>query len=78
MMTGRKGELFMLDLSFAGWALLGILPVIGWAVNVWNLPYFETTYALYYEQLSGRSIGGDRGYNPGFRNGNDYDNSIWM
>ena len=54
MMDGRKGELFMLDLSFLGWQLLANLTVIGWAVQVWTVPYLGMTYALYYEYLCGK------------------------
>lgn len=54
MMAGRKWDLFLLDLSFVGWALLTMLPAIGWLVQIWTTPYFSTTYALYYEQLAGR------------------------
>ena len=53
MMAGRKWDLFLLDLSFLGWAMLTVFPVIGWLVQIWTTPYFATTYALYYEQLAG-------------------------
>ena len=72
MMAGRKWDLFLLDLSFLGWAMLSIFPVIGWVVQIWTTPYFATTYALYYEQLAGH-------YDPSsdyvnFRN----DHSEWL
>lgn len=51
LMNGHKGELFMLDLSFIGWWLLSILPVVGWLVNIWFLPFYKITMALYYRQL---------------------------
>ena len=54
MMDGKKGELFILDLSFIGWQLLAGLSVIGWAVQIWTVPYLGMTYALYYEYLCGR------------------------
>jgi len=54
MMVGHKFELFKLQLSFFGWSLLASLPYIGYAVQVWTLPYISMTYALYYERLSGR------------------------
>ena len=54
MMDGRKGELFLLDLSFLGWRLLEGMAVIGWAVQVWTVPYLGMTYALYYEYLCGK------------------------
>ena len=47
LMRGHKAELFVLDLSFIGWALLSIIPF----VSVYTLPYTESTYALYYDQL---------------------------
>lgn len=53
LMQGRKWELFTLDLSFFGWAMLAVIPVIGWIVEIWNTPYFATTYALYYQELAG-------------------------
>ena len=49
MMSGRKGELFVLDLSFIGWSLLCILPF----VSVWVAPYMEVTYCNYYQALCG-------------------------
>lgn len=47
MMNGRKGELFMLDLSFLGWMLLTTFPF----VIVWVKPYTEITYVNYYLAL---------------------------
>lgn len=55
IMVGHKLELFKLQLSFIGWGLLASLPYFGYAVQVWSLPYISMTYALYYEQLSGRA-----------------------
>lgn len=54
MMNGHKGDLFLLDLSFIGWTILGIVPIIGYAVQLYTLPYFRLTYTLYYEGLCGR------------------------
>lgn len=56
MMKGHKWELFVLDLSFIGWNLLTMLPVVGYAVQIWTVPYIRMTWALYYEKLSGRDI----------------------
>ena len=85
LMTGRKWELFMLDLSFFGWALLGVVPVIGWIVEIWNTPYFATTYALYYEAVTGHGSAQNRGYGgyggyggDGYNNYSDYNNSDWL
>ncbi|MFB0920718.1 MAG: DUF975 family protein [Oscillospiraceae bacterium] len=39
MMTGRKGELFVLDLSFLGWALLTLFPFVTiWVTLIPRLP----------------------------------------
>lgn len=54
MMDGKKAELFKLDLSFIGWKFLANFTVIGWAVQVWTVPYLGMTYALYYEYLCGK------------------------
>lgn len=63
MMNGKKGELFLLDLSFIGWKLLANLTVIGWAVQIWTVPYLGMTYALYYEYLCSRApLGEERMY----------------
>lgn len=51
LMRGHKAELFSLDLSFIGWMLLSMLPVIGYLVNIWFAPFYKITQALYYRQL---------------------------
>lgn len=51
MMAGHKAELFMLDLSFIGWSLLTLLPLLGWAAQVWLSVYSGSCYAMYYDQL---------------------------
>lgn len=51
MMYGHKWELFVTDLSFLGWALLAVF-TCGIGV-LWLLPYTMTTYANYYNVLSG-------------------------
>ena len=49
MMTGHKWELFLLYLSFIGWALLCILTLfIGY---LWLEPYMQMTTVKFYEQL---------------------------
>lgn len=58
MMRGHKMELFKLQMSFLGWYLLAALPTLGYAAQVWTIPYTATTYALYYERLAY----GDRQY----------------
>ena len=48
MMDGYKWKLFVLQLSFLGWALLGILTLcIGY---LWLVPYIQTTMAAFYEE----------------------------
>lgn len=49
MMEGHKMRLFLLDLSFIGWALLSILTLgIG---MFWLQPYVSTAHAAFYEDL---------------------------
>ena len=63
MMQGHKKELFVLDLSFFGWAMLSIFPF----VSVWIAPYMQITYANYYLALLGLqnfSAPGMPGMNP--------------
>ena len=53
MMEGNKMKLFLLDLSFIGWILLGILSLgIG---MFWILPYYYSSRAKFYEELKSRS-----------------------
>lgn len=56
MMKGHKGELFLLDLSFLGWYILGRFPIFGFAVRVWSTPYIATVKTLFYERLLGRNV----------------------
>lgn len=56
MMNGHKMELFKLDLSFLGWYLLEMIPYVGYAVQVWTVPYVGMTKALYYETLLGSNV----------------------
>lgn len=51
---GHKGELFALDLSFIGWALL--YPLTFGLVSIYVVPYINTTKALYYENFRLRFI----------------------
>jgi len=62
MMQGRKGELFVLDLSFFGWYLLTAIPL----VSIWVAPYTQLTYANYYNALLGLQPGAGSG-GPGAR-----------
>ena len=53
-MKGHKWDLFVLDLSFIGWILLGIMTAgIG---LLWVAPYMETTRAAFYEDLKNECI----------------------
>ena len=56
MMRGHKMELFMLDLSFIGWALLSGIPGIGTVLQLWTVPYMQMSYCLYYEYLRGSPV----------------------
>lgn len=49
LMKGHKTELFLLELSFIGWALLCVLTAgIGY---LWLIPYIQTTICEFYEDL---------------------------
>lgn len=49
MMRGRKMKLFLLDLSFIGWALLSILTLgVGF---LWLIPYVQSARAAFYLDL---------------------------
>lgn len=51
LMNGHKWELFVLDLSFIGWAILASLTLgIGF---IWLIPYEQTTKANFYRNLAG-------------------------
>lgn len=54
MTKGHKGELFALDISFIGWALL--VPLTLGLITIYTLPYFSTVQALYYENFRMRCI----------------------
>ncbi len=49
LMDGHKLDLFFLDLSFIGWALLSVL-TFGIA-SLWLSPYIYTTRAAFYREL---------------------------
>lgn len=73
-MDGRKGDLFCLDLSFIGWALLATLTAgIGY---LWLMPYMTVSRAAFYRSLP-RSMGdqtpnGWQQPNPGPQPGGDW------
>ena len=54
MMDGHKLELFLLDLSFIGWAILSILTCcIGF---LWLVPYMNMARVNFYEDLKKASV----------------------
>lgn len=54
MTKGYKGSIFVMALSFIGWALLGILSLyIGY---LWLVPYMQVTYTNMYYKLKALSI----------------------
>ena len=67
MMKGHKGELFVMDLSFIGWAILESIPGLGYAVQVWTTPYISMSYVLYYEALRGIETVNDAGNGGSWR-----------
>ena len=53
MMDGHKMDLFLLSLSFIGWAILASITFgIGY---LWLIPYIYTAYAAFYETLKKES-----------------------
>lgn len=61
LMSGRKLELFVMDLSFLGWYLLAVIPFVGLVVNIYVTPYVETTRAGFYLAVTGIDAQRDRG-----------------
>ncbi len=58
MMKHHKWELFVADMSFIGWDMLvSMLGIFGFVVQIWYLPYYEITIALYYRHLSASAYG---------------------
>lgn len=73
LMDGRKGDLFCLDLSFFGWALLTVLTAgIG---ALWLTPYMAVSRAAFYRSLP-RSMG-DRAPNGWQPQSGDRPDSSW-
>ncbi|MCR5135775.1 MAG: DUF975 family protein [Oscillospiraceae bacterium] len=50
MMDGNKWQAFLLDLSFIGWILLGVV-TLGLGLVFWTSPYMESTNAALYLRL---------------------------
>lgn len=51
MTRGYKGRLFVMDLSFIGWILLSVIPL----VSIFTVPYISVTHANCYRLLSGQT-----------------------
>ena len=50
LMSGHKGRLFWLDISFIGWYIVGMITLgIGF---LWINPYINATKAAFYDDLS--------------------------
>ena len=54
MVTGNRGELFALDLSFIGWGFL--CAITCGIASIYVIPYYFTTQALYYENFKIRAL----------------------
>ncbi|MBR3474824.1 MAG: DUF975 family protein [Oscillospiraceae bacterium] len=50
-MRGYRMDLFRLDLSFLGWALLLLVPIVNIAAAVWILPYWKCSRLLFCEAV---------------------------
>ena len=53
-MAGHRTEFFLLDLSFLGWLLLALVPLLGLILAVWLLPYWQGADLLYCEAVNSR------------------------
>ena len=50
LMSGKRLKLFLLELSFVGWAILSVLTLfIGF---IFLAPYMQTSYAKFYDNLN--------------------------
>lgn len=49
MMSGHKGKLFLLDLSYIGWGILCLLTC--GILSLWVCPKMQAAHALFYEDL---------------------------
>lgn len=59
MMRGHKGELFVLDLSFLGWYIVGAL-CLGFG-TLWVYPYHFAARTVFYDKLRGETGFGGTG-----------------
>lgn len=55
-MRGHRLSLFMLDLSFLGWALLSCIPLLGIPAAVFTLPYWSCSCLLFFESLCSQEL----------------------
>ena len=53
MMQGRKMQKFLLDLSFIGWVLMGLV-TLGIGMLLWTAPYMEAADAEWYAAVAGK------------------------
>ena len=52
LMSGHRGDLFLLELSFIGWAILAVFTLgIG---CLWLLPYMQVAQVCFYEEIIGK------------------------
>lgn len=65
MTRGFKGQLFVLDLSFIGWFLLSLIPL----VSIFVLPYYDVTKANFYRALADPFYGQPQQPGPGSYDG---------
>lgn len=55
LMTGKRGKLFLLQLSFIGWSILSVLTFgIGF---LWLIPYINFAVIVFYKSLTDNSSG---------------------
>ena len=51
-MRGHRMELFLLDLSYLGWALLAAIPIVGIAAAIWAMPRWSCANILFFQGIS--------------------------
>ena len=54
LMTGNRGNLFLLELSFIGWFFLGFL-TLGIGI-IWIAPYLQVSVVCFYDKLVGKDV----------------------
>ncbi len=69
LMDGHKMDYFMLQLSFIGWGLVGLITLgIGF---IWIIPYMNTTFAIFYDDLSKGQYYLEENDEPGYQSDAD-------